>query len=208
MSIAKVCVMASMAGLLWATVPAVAQTGLRLSDDKRPETSAWPQWRARFGLATSATAADFDAPPQVSGGQLLGDYYWSSLGPVAANHTGGFRATSGLLFGQRSVALGVPALASTQGLGLTLSSRGSRLAPSAGEGSAEAWLAVPYFGIGYSGISLRGGWGFTADLGLAGTGASGLSMRRDSALGSQGLDDLLRELRLTPVLQIGASYAF
>jgi len=55
-------------------------------------------------------------------------------------------------------------------------------------------------------MSLRGGWGFTADVGLA-TG-SGLRTGRDAELGAQGLDELLRELRLRPVLQVGASYAF
>ena len=71
----------------------------------------------------------------------------------------------------------------------------------------EPWSTVPYVGIGYSGISLRGGWGFTADVGLAGT-SGGLRPRRDAAFGAQGVEDLLRELRLTPVLQFGASYAF
>jgi hypothetical protein len=56
-------------------------------------------------------------------------------------------------------------------------------------------------------MSLRGGWGFTADVGLA-VDACGLRTRRDGALGTQGLDDLLRELRLRPMLQVGASYAF
>jgi hypothetical protein len=112
---------------------------------------------------------------------------------------------SGLLLGQRALALGTPALASASGIGLTVS-RNSRLATSPAE-SHEAWSAVPYVGIGYSGLSSSRGWGFTADVGLAGT-AGGLRTRRDGALGTQGVDELLRELRLTPVLQFGASYAF
>ena len=98
-------------------------------------------------------------------------------------------------------------LASPQGMGLALSGS-TRLAPGLGEAATEPWSAVPYVGIGYSGLSLRGGWGFTADVGLAGTVGGGLRARRDGALGSQGVDELLRELRLTPVLQFGASYAF
>ena len=200
MSTARQCFLASILGLLLAA-PALAQSGLRLSDEAQAGQETWPRWQARFGLATSASALDAGNRWQLSSGQLLGDYYWSGLRPVGVGRSGGFRATSGLLLGQRALALGTPALASTQGLGLTLS-RSTRLAPGAAE-AQEAWSAVPYVGVGYSGISLRGGWGFTADLGLAGSG--GLRARRDS---TQGVDDLLRELRLTPVLQFGASYAF
>ena len=200
MSTARQCFLASVLGLLLAA-PALGQSGLRLSDEAQAGQETWPRWQARFGLATSASALEAGNRWQLSSGQLLGDYYWSGLRPVGVGRSGGFRATSGLLLGQRALALGTPALASTQGLGLTLS-RSTRLAPGAAE-AQEAWSAVPYVGVGYSGISLRGGWGFTADLGLAGNG--GLRARRDS---TQGVDELLRELRLTPVLQFGASYAF
>ena len=206
MSTAKVCLCASMLSLLLAAPVALAQNGLRVSDDSPAQAAAWPRWQARFGLSTSASAIDAGTRWQLSAGQLLGDYYWSGLRPAGVGRSGGFRATSGLLLGQRALALGTPALAAPQGVGLTLS-RSTRLAPLPGEAPAEAWMAVPYLGIGYSGISLRGGWGFTADVGLAGT-AGGLRARRDGALGAQGVDDLLRELRLTPVLQFGASYAF
>jgi hypothetical protein len=200
---ARICLLASMLGLLLGSMPAQAQSGLRLGDAAQSQQDAWPRWQARFGLTTTGTPVEAGNRWQLSAGQLLGDYYWSGLRPVGVGHSGGFRATSGLLLGQRSIALGTPALASSQGLGLTVS-RGSRLSNGPFE-AHEAWTAVPYFGIGYSGVSLRGGWGFTADLGLAGT-SGGLHAR--SGLGSQGAEDLLRELRLTPVLQFGASYAF
>ena len=209
MSTAKIRLWGSMAGLLLAasTTPALAQNGLRLADETQSQSTAWPRWQTRLGLANTGPTLNAGTRWQLSSGQLLGDYYWSGLRPAGAHRSGGFRATSGLLFGQRALALGTPALASPQGVGLTLS-RSIRLAPSLGETAAEPWSAVPYVGIGYSGLSLRGGWGFTADVGLAGTSGSGLRTRRDGALGSQGVDDLLRELRLTPVLQFGASYAF
>ena len=205
MSTAKVCVLASMLGLLATAAPvALAQGGLRL-DGSPAQATAWPRWQARLGLSASASAIDADTRWQVSGGQLLGDYYWGGLRPAGVGRSGGFRATSGLLLGQRSIALGTPNLAAPGGTGLPLS---RSLRPMAGlaESPAEPWSAVPYVGIGYSGMSLRGGWGFTADFGLASTG--GLGARRDSAIGIQGVDELLREWRLTPVLQFGASYAF
>ena len=200
---ARICFLASMLSLLLGQVPAQAQSGLRLGDTAQSQQDAWPHWQARFGLATTGTPVEAGNRWQLSAGQLLGDYYWSGLRPVGVGRSGGFRATSGLLLGQRSIALGTPALASSQGLGLTVS-RASRLSNCPFE-AHETWSAVPYFGVGYSGVSLRGGWGFTADLGLAGT-SGGLHTR--SGLGSQGAEELLRELRLTPVLQFGASYAF
>lgn len=208
MNSTRICLWGSMTCILLAAplAPAVAETGLRISAQPAQETAAWPHWQARFGLATTASAIDSSLRWQLSAGQLLGDYYWSGLRPAGVSRTGGFRATSGLLLGPPSQALGTPALASALGVGLTLS-RSQRLAAGASEGAAESWTVTPYIGIGYSGVSLRGGWGFTADLGLAGT-HGGLRTRRDSALGTQGVDDLLRELRMTPVLQFGASYTF
>ena len=204
MSIAKVWVLASVLGLLLTAPVAKAQGGLKV--DGAAQSSTWPRWQARLGLATSGSAIDADTRWQVSAGQLLGDYYWSGLRPVGIGRSGGFRATSGLLLGQRSLALGTPTLAAPGGTSLTLS-RSTRPMASFGEAPAEPWSAVPYIGIGYSGVSLRSGWGFTADFGLAST-SGGLGPRRDGALGIQGVDELLREWRLTPVLQFGASYAF
>ena len=66
----------------------------------------------------------------------------------------------------------------------------------------------PYLGIGYSGLGGRaGGWNFNADFGLMALGG-GNAVRLGRSVNGQGLDDLVRELRLTPVLLFGASYAF
>lgn len=206
MSTAGTRLLALTLGLLAATPAASAQSGLRLADAAQPQQTVWPRWQARLGLATTASAIDPSTLWHASAGQLLGDYYWNGLRPAGVSRSGGFRATGGLLLGQRSLALGTPTLSSSQGVGLTLS-RITRPSTGLGEAMSEPWSAAPYVGIGYSGISQRGGWGFTADVGLAGA-AGGLRARRDAAFGAQGAEDLLRELRLTPVLQLGASYAF
>lgn len=208
MSNAMTCLWGSMVclSLAAAGAPASAQGGLRLSGSAAGEQAVWPQWQARFGLATTGSAIDAGTRWQLSAGQLLGDYYWSGLRPAGVGRSGGFRATSGLLLGPRSLAVGTPALASPQGLGITLA-HSSRQAFGPSDALVEPWSVATYVGIGYSGISLRSGWGFTADVGLAGS-VGGLRTRRDSGLGAQGADDLLRELRLTPVLQFAASYAF
>lgn len=206
MSTARLLLLASIAGLMSAPSTAHAQSGLRVSTDTHTEQADWPRWQARFGLATQASAIDTGARWQFGAGQMLGDYYWSGLRPTGAGRSSGFRATSGLLLGRRALALGLPVPSSSQAVGITLS-RSLRASNGLAEDLIEPWSAVPYLGIGYSGISLRGGWGFTADVGLAGT-SGGLRTRREAGLGAQGAEDLLRELRLTPVLQVGASYAF
>ncbi|MEO5771714.1 MAG: hypothetical protein ABIQ29_06565 [Burkholderiaceae bacterium] len=190
---------------------AQAQDGLRAASvnasgnpaartDASPLTS--PHWQARFGVA-SPFLSDPAARLQGTSLHLLGDYYWQGFRPARFGVSGGFRATSGLLVGERTLSL---MLASTLSRSHAPSSVGVQ-ALRLGEAERELALAVPYVGVGYSGVSLRGGWGFTADLGLAGTGG-GLQMRRDVPAHTRGADDILRELRLTPVLQIGASYAF
>ena len=76
-----------------------------------------------------------------------------------------------------------------------------------GEATGDA-SATPYLGIGYTGSSLKGGWGISADLGLmAITQSSGVRLGKIFN-GNQNLDDSVRELRLSPVLQVGVSYAF
>ena len=186
--------------------PAQAQDGLRSSSASPAgvEASAQnlPHWQARFGVA-SPVSADPSARLQGTALHLLGDYYWQGFRPARFGLSGGFRATSGLLVGERALSLAPPSALSRANTASGGGTRGLRL----GEAEREVALAVPYVGVGYSGVSLRGGWGFTADLGLAGTGA-GLQTRRDLPAQSRGADEILRELRLTPVLQIGASYAF
>ncbi len=207
MSTAKISRWGWLACLLVTTSVAHAQSGLRVGNDAASHEASWPRWQARFGLTATSSPIDSSTRWQLSAGQLMGDYYWSGLRPVGIGHSGGFRATSGLLLGPRSLALGTPALGLPQGPGLTMSPN-AWLLPGTGVAlSPEAWSALPYVGVGYSGISLRGGWGFTADLGLVGT-TGGLRASRDGTLGAQGVDELLRELRLVPVLRVGAGYAF
>jgi hypothetical protein len=207
MSTAKISRWGWLASLMVAASVAHAQNGLRVGNDPASHDATWPRWQARFGLNASASPIDSGTRWQLSAGQLLGDFYWSGLRPAGLSRSGGFRATSGLLLGPRALALGTPALALPPGSGLTLSHNPWLLPGSGMALASESWSALPYVAVGYSGISLRGGWGFTADLGLVGT-TGDLRAGRDSTLGSQGVDELLRELRLVPVLRVGAGYAF
>jgi hypothetical protein len=162
-----------------------------------------PRLQARIGINSSQSTDGNNAAWQQQGGVLLGDYYFSRARLGLGDVSGGFRATSGLLLGQRSLALGTPALAAGQSINLTVL-RQQRLAQPMGETMSEGWSTVPYLGVGWSGGSVRGGWGLTADFGFAARGNSnGLRLGN-----TQTLDEVLRELRITPVLQLGVSYAF
>lgn len=186
--------------VLAGAAPAWAQ-GLTLGDS----TLSSPRLQARIGLNTSTPLSDGgSASWHQQAGVVLGDYYFSRARLGQGQVSSGFRATSGVLLGQRSLALGTPALSNGPGLGLT-TLRQPRPALPGLEVAAEPWTAVPYVGIGWSGTSLRGGWGVSADFGFAARsyGSGGLRIT-----GSQSLDDLLRELRLTPMVQVGVSYAF
>jgi hypothetical protein len=161
---------------------------------------AAPTWRADLGAAEAAGL-------NVRSVSLLGDFYFArSMRPDGT--ASGFRTTSGLIVGPRSA----PWSALSAGLQpKTLFSADRRLF-----GASAATLAsepsdsstLPYLGIGYSGLSLRGGWSVSADLGLVAL-APGQAVKLGRVFsGTQALDEMLRDLRLSPVLQLGVSYAF
>lgn len=152
-----------------------------------------PRWSIRLGLAGADTLE-----PSLRRGRGLG---------LMADHdldgqAGGLRLSGGLLLGDAEAAW-----------------RGLRTPGPAGAGRATARSAWPgpdredlpsagagYLGLGYSLASRPAGWGFQADLGLM-TRPSGLRLG-DAPLRSPSPAELIRELRLNPVLQLGVSYAF
>ena len=68
--------------------------------------------------------------------------------------------------------------------------------------------AAPYMGVGYTGLYGRSGWGFSADFGLVGTQTDSRVKLGRSVTGYQNPDEALREMRLSPLLQLGVSYSF
>lgn len=153
---------------------------------------------ARFDLALPQ-ADDTGSGWRRAGWQLLGDYRFTALG--------GLRATGGLLGAGGAAA---------SGSGLVWpapSGPRSALGPRAGEAAARGQLwagglesgLATYLGVGYSLGNRPAGWGLSADLGLVGQRDPGeVRLGRSSGPGI----DWLRELRLRPLLQVGASYAF
>lgn len=139
---------------------------------------------------------------------VLRDYYFDGSDntramPAAAS---GLRATGGLVATSRSTTSPTPRHIGVSGLtpqGL------------AGRGMSGGWsdpdnelVSVPYVGVGYTDLPLRTGWGFRADLGLMALRPQS-AVKFGSVLSSPlGVDDLLRDMRLSPLIQIGVSYSF
>lgn len=175
----------------------------------------WPQWQGRLSLSTSGPARSANGPAfgnnalDVRGLSLMGDYYFAS--PVLARGAvGGFRATSGLIVGARSSSALFGNNSNVAGRAFSIDHRSAgwaRPLPAMDASTPEPG-AVPYFGVGYTGLSGKGGWGFSADVGLV-----ALSPRSAVKLGrvldgGQSLDEVLRDMRLSPLVQVGVSYSF
>jgi len=184
-----------------AAAPALAVDGdsLTLNPDQLP----WARWQGRLSLGSVSPAwhPGFENG-KVASATLMGDYYFgrSLVGPGSA---GGFRATSGLLFGPRSsLAIGQPGLAAGNAFSIGSRPFGQTAMPYSSDTTGDS-ATLPYVGVGYTNLSVRSGWSFSADLGLVAQTPGGLKLMR-----SQSLDDAVRELRLAPLVQFGVSYAF
>ncbi|MEP7057828.1 MAG: hypothetical protein ABI809_08665 [Caldimonas sp.] len=190
-----------------ATAHADGGTGLRID----PDDLQWPRWQGRLSLTASAAAGRAAAADRSSQGlgslSLMSDYYLtgSLLGPKRA---GGFRATSGVLIGPRSQAWAgsVPSGAGgTFSIDRSLFGQAPLMLP--GDAATDA-PTLPYLGVGYTGLSPRGGWSFHADLGLVSLSPGGAVKFGRVFTGTQSLDETLRDMRWSPVFQLGVSYHF
>lgn len=182
-------------------------TGLKMPGND----AVWPRWQGRL-LSTMPLWRSAGLSEQENTGRrleslsLLGDYYFGqSL--LTAQVLGGFRATSGLIFGTPSNralsaygqgSIGRASLGTASNLSSTAQSNDLYNTPG----------TVPYLGLGYTSASPRGGWGFSADIGLVAQSA-GSAVKLGRVLnGAQTLDDVLRDMRMSPLLNVGVSYLF
>ncbi len=193
------------AGLLLASgLCAAGENGLRVAT---PEgKGAWSRFQGRLtlgvhGASLYADPTGFDpGPSRLHSLSLLGDYYLTR--PFGAEG-GGLRATSGVLLGPRNMLWGsTPAPGAFQ--------IGRRSSPTAQplDDASDSNGTVPYFGLGYTSLSLRGGWGLSVDFGLMALSPRSAGQFGGVLSGSQSLDGALRDLRLSPILQLGVSYSF
>jgi hypothetical protein len=168
----------------------------------------WATFQSRIGYAPGAPGwrADF-APSERSGLQvgsvgLLGDVYFGADRAAPGVPASGFHATSGVLIGARSPLLGAAGTADRRLFGA------SAAAPVAPIEPALDSSTLPYVGIGYSNFWGKSGWSFSADLGVVSQSPANAVRFGRVFGGSQGLDDVVRDMRLGPVVQLGVSYSF
>lgn len=154
----------------------------------------WPQWQARRAVLSARPSSvvlwNVEELRTTSDARqttlLLGDHYFQWAGWTPPLGIGSFRASSGLLIGgTRVAAMGGP-----------------------GAGVIEGSFAAPYVGLGYSGLSTKGGWGLTADVGLIVDSATTLQPSGRAMLGTQVWERAWRDLRPSPLLQLGVTYTF
>lgn len=173
----------------------------------------WPQWQARITVQTAGTlplaarrlvdAGAVEAQHNaLQGGAVFGDYYF------ARPSFGAFRASGGLMTGAQGGALLAGASVGPR-LGVNVASSGGLPLGWASSPYADTSSGtVPYLGLGFTGTAHHSAFAFSADLGLVAErpGAAGGVGR--AVFGSQGIDSALREMRLSPLLQLGMRYSF
>jgi hypothetical protein len=165
---------------------------------------------AQYGLQWGAPVADRSAQLALAGWtiglrvhlldsagaplRLIGDHYLTGTGFGGDQITGGLRLSGGLAVGARRP---------VSGAGPGLSPRATEVSwPDGGQ------TVQPYLGLGYSTLSARAGWGFAADIGLAGQRPGAGALRLGAASRGNAVEQVLETLRMAPVLQLGVSYAF
>jgi hypothetical protein len=211
----------AMRNVLWfcvAAASALATAAARADGDglsANADRFAWARFQSRIAFAPGAPGWRADLAPiertglQVGSLGVLGDMYFDGRKAAAASQPAGFRATSGVLIGARSSVLG-SAATPTAG-GLFASNRRLFGASSATLASADASVdssTLPYIGIGYSNPAAKSGWSFSADLGVVSQSPGSVVRFGRVFGGSQGLDDVVRDMRLSPIVQLGVSYSF
>jgi hypothetical protein len=145
----------------------------------------WPRWQARIAVQAAsvsplATSNLFDIGGAQRGvrGSALFGDYY-----FATPSFGSFRASGGVVSG------------SLAGQPLSIS-------------GTEAAAAAPYLGLGFTGTPWRNGLSISADIGIVAEHASSALGVGRAVFGNQAMDTALRELRLSPLLQLGVRYAF
>ena len=185
-------VCAAIASTLVGTPAMSAGDGLVADPDRVP----WARFQARILPSTAAPGWRAELAPtermglRVASIGLLGDVYLGRSDPNAGRAPRGFRATSGLIVGARQPLLGA-----------------SPVAPAVAELGSES-VTVPYLGLGYSSLVAKSGWSFSADLGVVSRNPANVVRLGRVVNGGQSLEEVVRDMRLAPHVQLGVSYSF
>lgn len=183
--------------------PAVAQDGLNVTLDPVPGLRAAGSnlrlgpgdLRLNLSVAKPGTA--------LVRARVLGDYYLTGPGFGDEQVSGGLRVTSGLAIGPSGSTTALPP--SRLGGGLQWEAREPATDLVQGQG---ARVALPYIGLGYTSLSAREGWGLSADIGLGGQRPGERVRFGAGSPTAAQFENMLNDLRLAPVIQLGVSYAF
>jgi hypothetical protein len=176
----------------------------------------WPRFQARLSLGAASepgavvpASSVWSREPasRLHSASLYGDYYFSLPYLTAPSGLGGFRATSGLLYGDAVRGIGRSAIPVDARNSFSLGRQMSASLGSSSDDSDDASTA-PYVGIGYTRLSVSGNWGFSADVGLLSQNPGGAWRLGRALLGSQYLDDAVRNLRLAPLVHVDVRYSF
>lgn len=180
--------------------------GLALRD-----SGPWPDWEGRIGAVierpVNPVRDSFVLAQPVEGGLRMRSLH------VLADHyvEGGFRATVGLVSGEAGQAWWSSgdhgggmnlSLQQLDTLGSPLGLRRRNLLPQ----------AQAYVGAGYStrteSIGQASTWRFNADFGLLNTDPDSTDRFTGLLLGDRSVSDLVRGLRMRPVVKVSVGYAF
>lgn len=181
-------------------------SGLALRDN-----GPWPSWEGRIGAVierpVNPVRDSFVLAQPVESGLRMRSLH------VLADHyvEGGFRATVGLVSGEAGQAWWSSgdhggglnlSLQQLDTLGSPLGLRRRNLLPQ----------AQAYVGAGYSSrtesIGLTSSWRFNADVGLLNTDPDSTERLTGVLLGDRSMGDLVRGLRMRPVVKVSVGYAF
>jgi hypothetical protein len=189
-------------------VGAANGSGLVVTADSLPVTR-W-QGRTSFEVQSPLVAATLGGAQttglQIRSLSVMSDYFLTrSL--LGADILGGLHTTGGLILNSAARASSNTRLGGQAGL-LVRRTAGPGAALLGSDLPADSSTTVPYLGVGYTGLSTKGGWSFNADLGLVALAAGNVVKFGRVFTGSQGLNDLTREMRFAPVMQMGLSYSF
>ncbi len=198
--------------LVATALPGIAADGIKIDLSTGFWASESSKLRVNALWVTSGAGASVfgaDNTPALAA-SVLGDYYFTTSPKPQLFSLGGFRASSALLIRQSGVSLSDLALSSRSAATFGVPSHlllDSVPSPLTESGYGQ-YSAMPYVGLGYSGIHAKSGWGFWADVGLVMRDPGSVLGFGRVVSGSQSADDLVRELRLTPLVQLGVNYSF
>jgi hypothetical protein len=205
-------------GITTARLPWPAQLGRSAPTDSAAgpglalrDSGPWPSWEGRIGAVierpVNPVRDSFVLAQPVEGGLRMRSLH------VLADHyvDGGFRATVGLVSGEAGQAWWSSgdhggglnlSLQQLDTLGSPLGLRRRNLLPQ----------AQAYVGAGYSSraesIGLASSWRFNADVGLLNTDPDSTDRLTGVLQGDRSFSDLVRGLRMRPVVKVSVGYAF